>query len=192
MTSAGTVDYESVLPYNGDWTSVSESICERGEIPQGLHRKGPERGATLVRMQRGGPRPSSARRAWSRRTGRKRSGSTSGRCPRGSGSSDPFFQEINESISSENEFRPRKMLIIPPPDNKSRLALLHLRLHQPAHLARIGLAPGLLHHLAHYEVERPLASRSVVGHRCAALCHRIEDGFCTANWAQTNNLYMLK
>ena len=53
MTGAGTVDYESVLPYNGDWTSVSESICERGEIPQGLNSKGPERRATLVRMKRG-------------------------------------------------------------------------------------------------------------------------------------------
>ena len=43
------------------------------------------------------------------------------------------------------------MLIIPPPDNKSCLGLLHLRFHQPVHLTRIGLAPGL--------VERPLASR---------------------------------
>ena len=55
MTGAGTVDYESVLPYNGDWTSVSESICERGEIPQGLHSEGPERRGSLVRMQRCGP-----------------------------------------------------------------------------------------------------------------------------------------
>jgi len=55
MTGAGTVDYESVLPYNGDWTSVSESICERGEIPQGLHSEGPERRSPMVRMQRYGP-----------------------------------------------------------------------------------------------------------------------------------------
>ena len=55
MTGAGTVGYESALPYNGDWTSASESICERGEVPQGLHSKGPERRSPLVRMQRGGP-----------------------------------------------------------------------------------------------------------------------------------------
>jgi len=74
------------------------------------------------------------------------------------------------------------MLIIPPPDNKSRLALLHLRLHQSVHLARIRPAPSLLHHLAHYEVERPLASRSVVGHRCAALCHRFVDRSLHRAW----------
>ena len=47
-------------------------------------------------------------------------------------------------------------------------ALLHLRLHQPVHLAGIRLPPGLLHHLAHYEVERPRASRPVVRNRRAA------------------------
>ena len=59
-------------------------------------------------------------------------------------------------------------------------ALLHLRLHQPVHLARVRLSPGLLHHLANDKVQSPLASRPIVRNRRAALRTASRPAFCAA------------
>lgn len=55
MTGARTMDYKAVLPYNGNWTPISEPLCERGEIPQGFRSESLVRRSLAVRMQRSGP-----------------------------------------------------------------------------------------------------------------------------------------
>ncbi len=96
MTGAGTVDYEAILPYNGNWIEFQNLSVNGEKYPKGFTVKaqsgeslwsgcsgvGLERWASAFLSQKGLD-PS---------TGRRSSAGASGRCPKGSGSSDlPFI-----------------------------------------------------------------------------------------------------